>query len=80
MDPRRIPFITKTSYSYESSESDNDIEPKLLFKRQKIKRDTAAGSGGGSTTIKATVSGSNYISEFRLEILQHQSHALNYLI
>lgn len=37
MDPRRIPFITMNSY--ESSESDNDVEPKTrFFKRQRNKK------------------------------------------
>lgn len=52
MDSRRIPFITTT---YESSESDNDVEPRTrLFRRQKNainKKDSIAGGGRASLLL-----------------------------
>lgn len=57
MDSRRIPFITTTC---ESSESDNDVEPRTrLFRRQKNandKKDSIAGGRASSLLPPSTVS------------------------
>lgn len=50
MSSRRIPFITTM---HESSESDNDVEPKTrLFRKQKHKKDSI---GGVSTSTGAAI-------------------------
>lgn len=47
MEPRRIPFITLTTAQCESSESDNDVEPRpRLFRKPRLKRDSLAGTAG----------------------------------
>lgn len=55
MNSRRIPFIT--TYSCESSESDNDVEPRTrLFRKQKHKKDSIGGGPSTAPLIPSAVS------------------------